>query len=260
MSGGAEWKGAPTLADRVRGYSRGCDEEGRLDRTVYHRLEFQTTLRYLRRLLPPRGHLLDAGGGPGRYTVALARRRYRVSMVVLLPEHVEAASRAVRRARVGPRVPDLLPGSFEDLSRFSDGTFDGVQSLGAALGHLVDRRRRDRALTALVRVAKRGAPVFVLVIGRLSMLSSSMIANPKEWESDPKLYQRIERTGDYDGHSGFAPCHFFLVEELEGDLRRAGVTIVRTVGLEGPLPPYPQQGTSLPRGTLTPSDPGGSST
>ncbi len=93
----------------------------------------------------------------------------------------------------------------------------------------------------MVRVTKREAPVLVSVIGRLRLLGSSMLAKPKEGESDPKLCRRIERTGDSDGHLGFAHCHFFLVEELEEDLRRAGLTIVRTARLEGLLPPYPQQ-------------------
>lgn len=225
----------------VRAYYRGYDEQGRLVRDPYRRLEFDTTLRYLRRYLPARGRLLDAGGGPGRYTVALARRGYRMSMIDLLPEHVEQARRSARGARVQRRVETLESGSLDDLSRFPDGAFDGVLCLGSALGHVVDRRRRARAWKELVRVARPGAPVFVSVIGRLCLLSYSMLAQPQEWEEDPGLYRRIERTGDYDGHRSFAPCHFYLVEELEGEMRKAGLEVLVSVGLQGLVPPYPQQ-------------------
>lgn len=225
----------------VRRYYRGYDEKGRLGHDPYRRLEFDTTLRYLRRFLPSGGRLLDAGGGPGRYTVALAKRGYRLSLIDLLPEHVETARRSVRAAGVERRVERLETGSLDDLSRFPDGTFDGVLCLGSALGHVVDRKRRARALRELVRVAKPGSPVFISVIGRLLLLSRSMLATPEEWEEDPEMYREIERTGNYDGRYGFAPCHFYLVEELQQEMREAGLRLEVTVGLEGLLPPYNKQ-------------------
>ena len=238
---------ARLLDERVRRYYLGYDEEGRLGRDPFHHLEFDTTLRYLERALPVRGHILDAGGGPGRYAVALARRGFNVSLIDLMPEHVEAARRAAARAGVAHHLLDLRSGSLDDLSFFPDSGFAGVLCLGSALGHLVDPVRRTRALRELFRVARPGAPVFVSVIGRLSLLSSSMLANPREWQLDPAMYRRIERTGDYDGQRGFAPCHFFLVDELQEEMRQAGLRIEVTVGLQGLVPPYPKQIASAAR-------------
>ena len=64
---------------RVRKYYRdsGSEEWRRLVKDPYHRLEFDTTLHFLERYLPPSGGILDAGGGPGRYSIELARRGYR---------------------------------------------------------------------------------------------------------------------------------------------------------------------------------------
>ena len=43
----------------------------RMDR---HRTEFAVTLRAMRAYLPPPpAHVLDCGGGPGRYSIELAR-------------------------------------------------------------------------------------------------------------------------------------------------------------------------------------------
>jgi S-adenosylmethionine-dependent methyltransferase len=44
----------------------------RLVKSPFHRLEFETTLHFLRGHLPRSGLVIDAGGGPGRYTIALA--------------------------------------------------------------------------------------------------------------------------------------------------------------------------------------------
>ena len=53
----------------------------RLIKDAYHRLEFATTLHFLSQYLPQRGLILDAGGGPGRYTIELAIMGYDVCLL-----------------------------------------------------------------------------------------------------------------------------------------------------------------------------------
>jgi len=45
----------------------------RLFHDAYHRLEFIVTMHFLDKYLPKAGLILDAGGGPGRYTIELAK-------------------------------------------------------------------------------------------------------------------------------------------------------------------------------------------
>ena len=51
-------------------------EWNRLAKNPYSRLEYDTTVHFLEKYLPRKGRILDAGGGPGRYTIELARRGY----------------------------------------------------------------------------------------------------------------------------------------------------------------------------------------
>lgn len=223
-----------TRASRlIQKYYRTYDEWSRLVSDPYHRLELDTTLHFLKKHLPARGKLLDVGGGPGRYTIELARRGYQVSLVDLSPELVERARRNVRRAGVARRVPRILEGSLTDLSEFEDRSFEGVLCLGGALNHVLAPRGRDRAVGELVRVARGGAPIFVSVISRFSPLMDGVIRHPEGVRTDPEHHWRILRTGEYDGHRGFAPCHFFAPEELGALLRRHRLRIVETAGLEG---------------------------
>ena len=55
---------------------QGIREWRRLVRDVYSRLEFDTTKYFMRKYLPRKGLVLDAGGGPGRYTIELGRMGY----------------------------------------------------------------------------------------------------------------------------------------------------------------------------------------
>jgi len=104
---------------------------------------------------------------------------------------------------------------------FESNMFDAVVCLGGALSHIVDRVQREKAIDELVRVAKKNAPIFVSVIGRLAVLICELINYPEEIE-DEKFFCRVRDTGDYYGEYGFTPCHFYLPEELEESFKRRG--------------------------------------
>jgi SAM-dependent methyltransferase len=203
----------------------------RLVRSPFARLELDTTLYFLEKHLPAQGLLLDAGGGPGRYTVELARRGYDVVLLDMTPANVEFARRQVKRAKLQDRVPAVLEGSILDLSRFADNTFDAVLCLGGPLSHVLDKGDRRQAVAELIRVAKPGAPLFVSVMGRLSLLAFILLAFQPEIEM-PHFVQ-IRDTGTYLGGTGFTACHFFMPEELKEAFEGMGVTVEILAGLEG---------------------------
>jgi len=203
----------------------------RLVRDAYHRLEYETTLHFLEQYLPPNGLILDAGGGPGRYTRELARRGYQVVLFDMTPANLEFARRQLRRARLPKGAVSLEEGSIVDLSQFADGTFDAVICLGGPVSHILDAEQRDRALTELIRVARPGAPVFVSVMGRLSLLIIELTLFQGEIEMPH--FTQIRDTGNYEGESGFTACHFFMPEEFRDAFHGKGVTILEMAGLEG---------------------------
>jgi hypothetical protein len=51
----------------------------RLVQDGYHQLEYLVTMHFLKKYLPKHGLILDAGGGPGRYTIELAKRVTKLS-------------------------------------------------------------------------------------------------------------------------------------------------------------------------------------
>ena len=131
----------------------------RLKQDAYHQLEFLVTMNSLEKYLPKEGFILDAGGGPGRYTIELAKRGYDVVLLDLVKEMLEIASRQIRKEEVQSRVKRIMEGSVTDLSMFGDETFDAVLCLGGPLSHLLTFEERETAAGELVKVAKRDAPL-----------------------------------------------------------------------------------------------------
>jgi ubiquinone/menaquinone biosynthesis C-methylase UbiE len=221
------------MKNSVRKYYSGQvkKEWKRLESSPFHRLEFLTTMRYIERYLPKNGHVLDAGGGPGRYTIELAKRGYKVTLLDLTPELLRLAVKKIKEAKVGNKIDAIVEGDIRNLSLFKDNTFDAVICTGAPLSHVLKKKDRTKAIKELRRVAKKGAPIFISVIGLYAVLSKAIWAFPNETTMD--YFKTYRDTGDYFGGHGFIDTHMYREPELRGDVQKAGLKVLKTVGLEG---------------------------
>lgn len=208
------------------------DEWRRLKRDAYHQLEFLVTMHFLEKYLPEEGFILDAGGGPGRYTIELAKRGYDVVLFDLVKEMLEVAKKQIRKEKVQHRVRKIVEGSVTDLSTFGDETFDAVLCLGGPLSHLLTVEERETAAKELVRVARRDAPLFVSVLGRLGVLRTILL----EFREEIKYCRHHLEVGDYVPSvtgRGFTAAHWFLPEELRELFEKRNVETLDMAGLEG---------------------------
>jgi SAM-dependent methyltransferase len=211
------------------GYVR--SEWRRLVKNPYRHLELETTLHFLDKYLPAQGLLLDAGGGPGRYTFELAKRGYDMVLFDATQANLDFATRMARRHGIQQRVKEIICGSIVDMSRFCDARFDAVLCTGGPLSHVLDAQDRQHAISELVRVVKPGGLIFASVIGRLAVLV--VLLNESQAEiGDPHQIHLVE-TGDYLGGRGFTACHFYLPEEIQAEFSRDDLRILELVGLQG---------------------------
>ena len=225
-----------TLARVRAAYDADPEREWRrLEMGAQNRLEYLVTSHALARHLPPAGavapRVLDAGGGPGRYTIDLAARGYRVTLLDLSPRSLDLARERVAEAdhAVRERVEAVLEGSFVDLARFADGAFDAVLCLGGAFSHIVDPEARRRAAAELRRVVRLGGPVFVSAMNRLSAYRSAV-----QWPScfDDVFPRLLESAPTVLGPEQ-APEYLFMPEEFAALLGKAGLRLTRLYGTNG---------------------------
>jgi SAM-dependent methyltransferase len=224
--------------DRIRrAYDREPEREwSRLETGAQNRLEYLVTSYALRRDLPspgPGARILDAGGGPGRYTIDLARRGYRVTLLDLSPRLLDLARDriAAEGDDVARNVEAIVEGSFTNLSTCADDSFDAVLCLGGALSHLVDASPRRRAIAELRRVARRGAPLFISALNYVGAHRAVV-----QWWPDEltiKLFHRLRTSQIIDGGSPPAPMYLFRPDEIIGLLAEAGLRTERLYGCEG---------------------------
>lgn len=227
--------------DPANYYDRlGEGEWERLEESFKNSLEFENTTDYLDRSLPESGHVLDAGGAAGRYSIWLAEKGYDVTLLDLSAEQVAIAKRRVAERDLESRV-SVQRGDIRELP-FSDDRFDATLCLGGPLSHVIDADGRDAAVRELRRVAKSDAPVFVSVMGFVAVVQN-LIKSAPHFETGVRQLPDVVETRDYSPEliakhgiddPSFVECHFFRSDELRRLLEDRGIAVEVVAGLEGP--------------------------
>ncbi|MFH0814953.1 MAG: class I SAM-dependent methyltransferase [Candidatus Falkowbacteria bacterium] len=221
-------------------YTEGVKREWRrLTKDPFHRLEFETTLRFLKKYLPKNGFILDAGGGPGRYSIELAKLGHDVILLDLVSANLDFAKKQIKKSKVNEKIKEVVEGTITDLSRFADNSFDAILCLGGALSHVHPEQERQKAISELVRVAKKNAPIFVSVMGKLGTITRfhRWVHEVKDTEHFRRFYLKGD---DYQWHGGKAYAHFFELNELKS-LFDNKADFLENVGLEGLATPSQEQ-------------------
>jgi len=142
----------------VEAYYDAQDEWSRLDRYF---VEFAITKRYLDEFLPDRPlNILEIGGGPGRYSIYLAGKGHRVTLLDLSSRSVRAARE--HAAEAGVALADAIHGNALNLPRF-EAPFDAVLLMGP-LYHLTKAEDRARAAREALDALAPGGLLFAAFI------------------------------------------------------------------------------------------------
>jgi ubiquinone/menaquinone biosynthesis C-methylase UbiE len=222
------------IPEDVRRYYNeyGDKEWKRLEDSLHGRVQFETTTSIVAKYLKEGDYVLDAGGGPGRYAIWVARRGADVYLGDISDEQLRIARTKIEEAGVGPRVEvDRLDVCEMDIPNH---TFDMVLCLGGALSYV--RERHVDALAELIRVAKPGSP---LVISAMSLLGTfyliatldaadflETIEDHVEWKrGSPFPEIMYSRPGSREWHT---PMTLYTSTYLRGLLEGMGCSVVET--------------------------------
>jgi SAM-dependent methyltransferase len=227
-------------------------EWDRLFKNPFHKLEFDTTMHFLLKYLPKKGLILDAGGGPGRYTIELAKRGYKIVLLDFSEKNIEFAKKKINQNKLNKKIENTIEGTIINLFTFKNNTFDAVLCLGGALSHVTPEKHRKKAVSELTRVAKYNSKIFISVMGKFGVLLNSVRRWPDEININEHFHNLSVNGEDYMWHGGKAFAHFFTLEELR-NLVKGKIKIIEEIGLEGLATPNEEETNRLAKSKRYPN-------
>ena len=231
---GAPTPGRVSTDPKVRHYYDAYDEWGRLAAPA-GQFEFSRTMYLLNQHLPANSRVLDLGGGPGRYAIALARRNHRVVLADISPVQLDTAKRKIRATELPAALESIDEVDATDLHRYSDESFDAVIALGPFY-HLTTEQQRITAAAEIARVTRPGGLVYVAFMPPLvgvTGLIDRVVAD--EQQVAPDAYQKALVEGRFENRTnrGFQAGWYGRPEQVEAVFGDAGYERLDLVSVRG---------------------------
>lgn len=189
------------------------DPESEHIRLEHHQLEYDITLRYLNKYLPPEGSILEVGAATGRYTLELAKRGYTLTAVDISEKLIERCRKRIGDQGLEKQVTFLVADA-RDLNEVSEKAFDAVLLMGP-LYHLVVNEDRKTALREAFSRLREGGIIFSSFISRFGILGGVLKIFPEWIENQSEVRSVIERGRDPEDHpKGDFRGYFATVSEI----------------------------------------------
>jgi 2-polyprenyl-3-methyl-5-hydroxy-6-metoxy-1,4-benzoquinol methylase len=214
---------------RISYNAYGAFEWSRLEATPYGRLQAIIHEDFIKRYIKPGDRVLDAGSGPGRFSIAAARAGANVTVLDISDKQVELAKQKIEEAGYSGKIKEYIQGDICDLSGFTDSSFDLVICYGGALSYVCEKHQK--AARELIRVLKPGGVILVSVMSLLGSMAGEAqqpdmpnLQNPDGGEGLQGIWP-VFNTGNLSGvlsrklGMAHAPMHLFASEELAALLK-----------------------------------------
>jgi 2-polyprenyl-3-methyl-5-hydroxy-6-metoxy-1,4-benzoquinol methylase len=212
--------------NKVRQFYQSYDEDSRLVKDDYHRVEFITTLYFLDDYIKPGLKIIDVGAGTGRYAFYLAQQNCAVTALDIVPKHVALMLEQAKQQSV---KIDIFQGDARDLSQFADARFDMVLCMGP-LYHLKTAAGRKKALSECLRILKPGGIIAVAYVNRYAAHLIDIFKNDKPL--DATFLNKIISKGLQPGGKSDS-FYFSYPAEIEQMMSGYGVIKEKNIGTDG---------------------------
>lgn len=203
------------------------------ERLLRHRIEFEVTCMALNEYISGNSRILDIGGGPGRYSIYLAKKGNRVTLTDLASENLKLGIQEAKKCEV--KFEDVIELNALNLSCLENECYDVVLLMGP-LYHLLNLDDRKKAVTEALRVLKPGGIIFSAFISRYAPVIDLLKNYPKYISDYEKTLFSLIKNGENiesEENPGFTDAYFSTPDEAISLMENAGLKTLRFSAVEG---------------------------
>lgn len=208
-------------------YDEKYDEWDRLQR---HKIEFDITKRYLDENISGKNlEIFDIGGGPGRYSIYLAEKGHRVSLLDLSKRNIEVAKEKSVERNI--KLEAYIHGNALELGGY-DQRYDVVLLMGP-LYHLINESDRKAAIRGALRLLKPNGIIVASFISNYAPIQD-YLKGVHPIESVDELLGYLT-DGENQEEKGFTTAYFTDYKEAKNLMNSFGLTEIAFAGVENIL-------------------------
>lgn len=195
----------------------------------YSKVEYASTLYLIEKYFPKTGNIIDIGSGPGRYSLALLKRGYNVSLLDLSKNELEIAKKKIEESNL--KAEQYHCKSALELEFLEDESFDGVLVMGP-LYHLHGAKERQKVLKDTYRILKKDGVALISYINTWGTLRASVSEFPESFEDGVHFERYIQGDLKFSAEESFTSTFFTTPPLALKEVEASGFTIISYAGAE----------------------------
>lgn len=217
------------MSEEVKNYyDKNCiNELKRLD-DPYNRIEFFSTLYMIKKYFPKEGLIFDIGSGPGRYSLELIKRGYKVSLMDISQNSITLAKNNIEEN--GFKAENYICGDARHLEYETDNKYEAILLLGP-MYHIQDIRERISILEECKRILKPKGIIIISYINTLGVLKNGITEFYEEFENLDTVYKYFS-SNSYGKENSFTDSYFTTPDEAIKEVMESGLDIISYAGAE----------------------------
>ncbi|QUH19483.1 class I SAM-dependent methyltransferase [Alkaliphilus sp. B6464] len=218
------------MIDKVREYyDKAAEAEWNRLNNSYSRIEYNSTVYLIEKYFPKTGHILDIGSGPGRYSLELLKKGYKVSLLDISNNELEIAKRKIEENNL--KAEDYYCKSALGLDFLPDDAFDGVLVMGP-LYHIHCQKDRKKVLKDTYRILKKNGTALISYINTWGVLRASVGEFPESFQNRGHFQRYIEGDLKFSAEDSFTVTYFTTPPLALEEIREVGFKIISYAGAE----------------------------
>lgn len=206
-------------------YYRYYDEENRLKKDNVHRVEYDTTIFFLDKIINTNQTILDVGAGTGAYSFYYASKGNKVSALDISPKNIDIMKDKLKKSEIELKL-DIKLGDGKNLLEYKDNSFDIVLCMGP-MYHIRNKDERLRCIKECLRVLKRNGILVISYINKYAAFINK-ISRDNEAINNTELFNILENQQEEDD------CFVFTEpDDLRNMLNNLEVEEVMNIATDG---------------------------
>jgi len=199
----------------------------RLD-NPYSRIEFFSTLHLIEKYFPGNGHILDAGCGPGRYSIELLKKNFQVTLYELSKKALDIAREKIEGLEL--KANELICSDVRKLDQLPSKQFDGILLMGP-LYHIQNQNDRIDVLKKARNLLKNDGVILIAYLNSWGILKAGVT---EFWEnfSTPQGIQELLDENSFNKEKSFTDVYFSTPPAAKEEVKKAGFEIISYAGAE----------------------------
>ncbi|SHK82803.1 Methyltransferase domain-containing protein [Clostridium cavendishii DSM 21758] len=185
-------------------YDQNCEREWKRLEDPYARIEFFSTLYMIKKYFPENGRVLDIGAGPGRYSIELLKRGYKVSLLDVSDKCLNLAEKRIKD--LGLHAEEYICMDIKDLSNNICEEYDAILLMGP-MYHSHNKEERKKILITCKRLLKKDGVILISYINSFGVLKAGV-------SEFPDIFNSLDEADKYLGElklsaqEGFTESYF----------------------------------------------------